>query len=100
MNSKAVLRQVILDLHGLEADHLASVPVHAKFDGGAVWRGIVEVFRVNGHPHAARAYAWSYTDGSGRKHHIAVPGVPPINGARDAVRVAVVTRIKKQWCTS
>lgn len=100
MNSKAVLRQVILDLHGLESEHLASVPVHEKFDGGMVWRGIVEVFRVIEHPHTERAYAWSYADGSGRKHHVAVPGVPSINDARAAVRSAVATRLKKQWCTS
>jgi len=46
-------------MHGVEATHFGSEPVHETFRGETVWDGVVEVFTVKGHPKAKLAYAWS-----------------------------------------
>ena len=83
------LRKAIRDLHGCEARHLRSEPIHETFQGQTVWQGVVEVFEVTGHPSATRAYAWSHeTDNGGRKY-LAVLGIGPVASAADAVRAAI-----------
>ena len=57
------LRDVIRRLHGVESEHLKSVPVKETFRGETVWEGLVEVFYLTGHPKAAIAYAWSHDTG-------------------------------------
>jgi len=47
-------------LHGGKAKHLESVPVTERFEGQIIWDGIVEVFRLKGHPKTDRVYAWMY----------------------------------------
>jgi hypothetical protein len=99
MNNPERLRQAIHDLHGLDSDHVESVPVHEIFQGKTVWEGDVEVFRVRGHPQAQLAYAWTYQDDDGTLHHVAVLGVPPINSAQDALKAAVMAEITKKGGT-
>ena len=53
------LPDAIRHLHGCEAIHVTTVPLHETHDGKTVWEGDVEVFQLVGHPTAARAYAWS-----------------------------------------
>jgi hypothetical protein len=53
------LQDAIRHLHGCEAIHVTTVPLHETLDGKTVWEGDVEVFQLVGHPTAARAYAWS-----------------------------------------
>jgi hypothetical protein len=91
------LQQAIRDLHGLDSEHVESVPVHETFQGKTVWEGTVDVFRVRGHPRAERAYAWSYKADNGEIRHVAVLGVPPINSADDAVKASVMAHIEKRW---
>jgi hypothetical protein len=62
-----------------------------KFEGKTVWEGVVHVFDLAGHPQANRVYAWSSPiEGSDKRRIIAVLQIPPINSARDAVKVAIV----------
>lgn len=96
MNDPKRLKRAIRDLHGLDSEHVESVPVHETFQGKTVWQGDVEVFRVYGHPQAVRAYAWTYEDDDGTLQHVAVLGVPPINSALNAVQAAVVAHMRKQ----
>jgi hypothetical protein len=96
MNDAKRLQQAIRDLHGLDGEHVESVPVQEIFRGKTVWQGDVDVFRVRGHPQAQLAYAWTYQDDDGTLHHVAVLGVPPINSAQDAVKAAVMAHIEKQ----
>ena len=70
--------------------------VHEDYEGGLVWDVIVYIFELIGHPTAALGYAWSASaDDSTRRSLYAVPGVPPANSARDAVRTAIVAESKK-----
>jgi hypothetical protein len=54
------LRDVIRRLHGVESEHVESVPVKEEFKGQTVWEGVVEVFNLKDHPTASRVYAWPH----------------------------------------
>jgi len=90
------LRDVIHHLHGGKAKHLESVPVKESFQGKTVWEGVVEVFRLKGHPQTDRVYAWMHcTDDPARpKRHVTVLHVPPVVSPRTAVQAAVVQEYK------
>ena len=89
------LRNSIRDLHGLEAEHFRSEPVCEMFQGEVAWEGVVQVFRVYGHPKARYAYAWSHESDEGGRRHVAVLGVPPINSALDAVRASIAAETRR-----
>jgi len=90
------LEKAILDLHGSKANWVESVPVKEEFEGETVWEGVVEVFDLENHPTAKRAYAWSHSVGHSRKRKFyAVLHQGPIRSAQDAVRAAVVNEFRK-----
>ena len=86
------LRSIIRRLHGVEAEHIESVPVKETFQGKTVWEGIVEVFDLIGHPNASRLYAWSHEtdDPANPTRHVTVLRVPPIDSPLAAVRASIV----------
>src|SRR5262249_7243153 len=86
------LQKVIRELHGLESEHLRSEPVRETFRDETAWEGVVEVFRVRGHPTAQLAYAWSHETDSGGHNYVAVLGIDPIRTASDAVRAAIAAQ--------
>jgi hypothetical protein len=88
----AELRDIIRRLHGAEASHVGSVPVKEEFQGQTVWEGVVEVFELNGHPTAHRAYAWSHDtdDPANPCRHVTVLHAHPVKSAQDAVRAFIV----------
>jgi len=86
------LRDVIRRLHGVEANHIESVPVKETFQGKTVWEGIVEVFELVGHPKATRVYAWSHDTDNPKKQrrHVTVLHVAPVVSPEDAVRAHII----------
>lgn len=90
------LKQVIFHLHRADSRHLESVPVEEVFQGQTVWRGVVEVFALVGHPKANRAYAWSHRAGRDDidERFVAVLGLPPVTSAETAVKVSVASDIR------
>jgi hypothetical protein len=90
------LRGVIRKLHGVDATHRKSVPVHEVFNGKTVWQGIVEVFDLHGHPNANIAYAWSHDsdDPKAPKRHVTVLHIPPAISPETAVRAAIVQEFR------
>ena len=89
--SVEALRVAIRDLHSCDSTHAYSVPVKETFEGQTVWEGVVEVFALQGHPTATRAYAWSHAvDGSERRRYVAVLHQGPVDSPQAAVRAAVV----------
>jgi hypothetical protein len=95
-NYIAELRDAIRRLHGVESEHVESVPVKETFQGRTVWEGVVEVFDLKGHPTAFRVYAWSHDtdDPENPKRHIAVLHSHPIKSAQDAVKAAIVQEFR------
>ena len=89
------LQEAIRLQHGLKSTWLHSVPVVETHGGQTVWDGEVQVFAVTGHPTATRAYAWSHEGTtSGRRRFQVVIGLPPVDSAQAAVRVAIVANHK------
>jgi hypothetical protein len=90
------LKEVIRKLHGVDSNHVESVPITETFKGQTVWDGIVEVFDLVDHPKACRAYAWTHdTDGPDQqRRHITVLHVDPITSPILAVRAAIVREFR------
>ena len=89
------LQMVIREMHHCDASHIETVKVHETFRGETVWQGEVEIFNVV-HPKATLCYAWSHPDGKRDKDEraFAILGMPPVQSALDAVRVAIVAQRK------
>lgn len=92
------LKQVIFHLHKAGSRHLESVPVEEVFQGQTVWRGVVEVFALVGHPEANRAYAWSHRAGrdDSDERFVVVLELLPVTSPQTAVKVAVASEIKSK----
>ena len=76
------------------ASHLESVVVVETFRGQKMWEGVVEVFALNGHARAKRAYGWQ--TGKGKEAtYTAVLEIPPVDSPNTAVRAAIVAESKK-----
>ncbi len=84
------LKRAILQQHGCEATYLESVNTLETSKGQTVWRGIVAVFQITGHPKATRCYAWGRWLPNRKMCYVAVLGIPPINSPRKAIEVAIV----------
>lgn len=82
------MRTAIRAVHGCDSEHVESIPVTEVFRGQVAWNGVVEVFRLRGHPKAKRAFAWSYRE-NGRTQTVAVLEIPPVDGPQMAVKIAI-----------
>jgi hypothetical protein len=102
MNYIENLQSVIRHLHGVDSEHVASVPVKEIFQGQTVWDGIVEVFDLKDHPTAFRVYAWAHDtdDPANPRRHVTVLHAHPIKSARDAVRAAIVQEFRDNNATA
>jgi hypothetical protein len=72
------------------ATHLESAAVVEGYKGETIWKGIVEIFELIGHPKAKRAYGWQ--DG---ERLVAVLEIPPVDSPNTAVRAAIVANARK-----
>jgi len=89
------LREVIKQLHGATATHVKSVPVKETWKGETVWDGVVEVFKLRGHPKTDKVYAWSH-DTDDPEHpvrHVTVLHIPPAISPQTAVQAAILQEI-------
>lgn len=87
----AQLKRAVELQHGCTATFLESVPVKETLEGETVWEGIVHVFRIDGHPQANKAYAWSSPiEGSDKRRLFAVLRQPSVTSPAEAVRAAMV----------
>jgi len=77
-----------------EAEHIESLAVVEMFRGKTAWQGVVESFRLIGHPKAKRAYGWAYQDGE-ETRFVAVLEIPPVDSANTAVRAAIAAGAQK-----
>jgi hypothetical protein len=86
------LKDVIRKLHGVDSEHVKSVPVKEVFKGKTVWEGIVEVFDLKNHPTASRIYAWAHDTDDPKKprRHVTVLHCAPVDSPEAAVRAAII----------
>jgi len=91
------LKQAIEDLHGCEANYIATEHVRESYDGTLVWDGAVSLFGVTGHPAATMCYAWSVQEPESTARVLyAVLRMEPIDSSRDAVRASLALRQRSQ----
>jgi len=95
------LQDVIRRLHGVESEYVQSVPVHEVFKGRTVWKGVVHVFDLIGHPTSFRVYAWAHDtdDPENPRRHVTVLHSHPIKSAEDAVRASIVQEFRSGTAT-
>jgi hypothetical protein len=94
----AQVQVTVSQLHNCGAVWRETVPVHEVFRGQTVWQGEVEVFDLNGHPKAKRAYGWSHKDGKNDEgeRFVTVLEVPPVVSPVTAVRASIMADKKKR----
>ena len=91
------LAQAISSQHGGVAVFARAVPVRESFQDSVVWDGTVQVFDLEDHPSATRAYAWSSPiKGSSKRRFYAVLHLGGIRSPLDAVRAAIVAEEKSK----
>ena len=89
------IKKAVENLHNCKASHIEDVAVIEKFKSEIVWKGMVHVFGVEGHPKADKCYAWSSPiKGSKKRRYYAVLHVPPIDSPEKAVRASIVKDYK------
>ena len=85
------LKQAVEGQHGGTATLVGFLPLKEVSEGRTVWKGIVHVFDLVGHPEATRAYAWSSPiEGSNKRRFYAVLHLGGIRSPLDALRAAIV----------
>jgi hypothetical protein len=84
------LQSAILERCGCESTWVESVPVRDVHEGLVVWDGEVQVFDIAGHPKTTRVYAWSLESTGTRRRFQVMLGIPPVDDAFTAVRVAML----------
>lgn len=84
------LRDAIHRLHGVESEHVESVPVKETFQGKTVWEGVVEVFNLIGHSKTSRAYAWAHKANGDKHRYVTLLHIPPVDSPLAAVRASIV----------
>ena len=85
------LKQAVESQHGGTATPITAVPIKERFEGKAVWEGVVHIFDLEDNSQTTRAYAWSSPiQGSNRRRFFAVLHLGGIRSPHDAVRAAIV----------
>ena len=91
------LIDAIRHMHGCDATHLETVHVTEKAPTReTVWDGDVEVFELDGHSKAHRAYAWSEATESAKRRFFAVLHMGPVTSAEGAIRASVLADARGQ----
>ncbi len=96
MNYLAEAKTAVERSHGCTAQHVETVPVREVFQGKTAWQGTVEVFTIQGHAKAKRAYAWGYPneDRGGKFDFVTVLEIPPVMSPQTAVKAAIVAQAR------
>ena len=92
----ARLQNAIRQLNHCESTYVESVTVSESllgFQKNSSWEGDVAVFQIFGHPHANRAYAWSYENHNKHTGCVVVLEIAPVTSPRTAVQAALAAQI-------
>jgi hypothetical protein len=73
---------------------IESVPVTERYLDQIMWEGVVEVFDLDGHPKANRAYGWQFWEGRNAQY-TAVLRIPPVDSPNTAVRASIAAEAKR-----
>jgi hypothetical protein len=80
-----------------KASYMGQVAMIEKYGEKTIWKGIVYIFRIIGHPQTDICYAWSSPmEGSSKRRYYTVLKIPPIDSPEKAVRAALVRDYKQE----
>ena len=85
------IEAAIRETHECGTSYLGSRKVTHTVRGKVAWEGVVDVFRLVGHPKAKRCYAWQYREGDETKTRIILE-IAPVVSAETAVKAALTGR--------
>ena len=75
------IQEAIRMTHQCEPEYVGCRVVKQPLDDHGTWEGIVDIFRLNGHPRATLCYGWQNEGGK----IVLVLNVPPITSLEEAV---------------
>ena len=87
------IRKAVEEHAECRSKHRYSVPVTEGYLDQIMWEG-VEVFDLDGHPKANRAYGWQFWEGRNAQYAV-VLGIPPVDSPNAAVRASIAAEAKK-----
>jgi hypothetical protein len=90
----ANIQKAVEKAAGCLAAHLESVAVIEGFRDQTIWQGVVEIFALQGHARAKRAYGWQTGDGADAQF-TAVLEIPPVDSPNAAVKVAIAAKARE-----
>lgn len=93
-SEQIALQLVIRQREGCSASWRETIPITERMGSEVVWHGEGQVFELDGHATAKRAYAWLYEDDDGRQQAKVVLHVPPVDSARKAVQAAIAAEYR------
>lgn len=85
------LQRAIEAMHHCKAQYVDSTPVFEAFQGEVIWEGVVDSFRLIGHPKAKRAHGWPFKTDSGETLYATILEIPPVDSPETAVKVAIAS---------
>jgi hypothetical protein len=94
LNYIEAIQEAIGKGYKCKAKHVKTAIVNERKDGQAIWLGKVEVFELEGHPKAKRAYGWGYEETPGKTEFVTVLEIPPVVSPETAVRAYLVEKFK------
>ena len=90
----ANIQKAVEEHAGCRAEHLESVPVTEGYLDQIMWEGVVEVFGLDGHPKANRAYGWQFWEGKNAQYTV-VLGIRPVDSPNAAVRASIAAEAQQ-----
>lgn len=91
------LQEAIFRLTGCRSKYVETTSVTECFHGfrgEVLWQRDVAVFEIEGHPEAARVYAWANKNPDRQStRHLIVLEIPPVDSALTAIAAAMAASI-------
>ena len=90
----ANIQKAVEEHAGCAATHRESAPVTEVYLDQIAWEGVVEVFDLERHPKAKRAYGWQFREGKNAQYTV-VLGIPPVDSPNAAVRASIAAEAQQ-----
>ena len=71
---------------GCKAVYVQTQPVKVAAEGKVLWKGKVEIYRLEGHPQAQFAFGWGFMTAQKKVEYVTIIGVPPLDNPLSAVK--------------
>jgi hypothetical protein len=91
---KSNLKDGIEHRANCKATYAQTQPVKVAADGKVLWKGKVEIYRLEGHPQAQLAFGWGYQNAQKKVEYVTIIGIPPLDNPVSAVKAFLASHGK------